>query len=64
MYIIIICISCQCCVNVILCIPYSNLWWHERKEYGKYSVLRCTSNNHEIMANVISTGGEGVWRWI
>ena len=33
------------------------------KEYAKYTVLRGTSNNHEILANIISTGSEGIWRW-
>ena len=28
-------------------------------KYGKYIVLRRISNNHEIVANFISTGGEG-----
>ena len=37
--------------------------FYVRKEYGKYIVLRRTSNNHEIIAN-ISTCAEAVWRWI
>ena len=63
MYVIIICICCLCHVNVILHIRYCNLWMYVCKEYDKYSVSRGTSNNHEIMVNIISTGGEGVWRW-
>ena len=64
MYVIIICMSYIFLVNAILHICYCNLWWDEHKEYGKYAVLRRTSNNHEIMANIISTGGEVAWRRI
>ena len=41
---IIICISCLCCVNVILRICYCNLWSYVRKEYGEYIVLRRYNN--------------------
>ena len=62
MYVIIICISCLCRVNVILHMRYCNLWWCIHNEYSKYTISSGTSNNYEIMANIISTGGNGVWR--
>ena len=61
MYVIIF-ISCLCRVNVILCICYGNLWWCVCKEYGKYTKLRYTSNNHEIMANLwLNFGYINMW---
>ena len=62
MYVLIIGISCLYRVDVILSIRYSKLWWSIRKEYCKYTVFRSTFNNHESMANIISKGGEGIWR--
>ena len=41
---IIICISCLCCVNVILGIFFCNLWLYVRKEYSEYIALRCCNN--------------------
>ena len=34
------------------------------KKYAEYTELRRISNYHEIMTNVMSTDGDGVWRWI
>ena len=64
MYVIIISNSCLCRVNVIIRKGYCNLWWYVRKEYDKYTVTKGASKNHEIMDDIISTGGDGVWRWI
>ena len=61
---IITCISCLCCATPTYRILYCNQRWYVRKGCGKYTILRLTSNNHGIVANIISTSGERVWRWI
>ena len=34
------------------------------KGYVKYTMWRPISTNHENIANIMSTGGGGAWKWI
>ena len=56
MYVILICISCLCRVNVILRIRYFNLCWNVCKEYSKYTVLKRTNRLIGLVGRVVTNG--------